>query len=59
MLKKKTYQKKIVVRDSGVTLIEFPVEIGKELKLKHGDIVCLKTVGKDRVLITKKKELIK
>lgn len=56
MLKKKTYQKKIVVRESGVTLVELPVEIGKELKLKHGDIVCLKTIGNDRILITKKKK---
>jgi len=56
MLKKKSYTRKITVRKRGSTLLEIPADIRDELNLKHLDEVELRTVGDDRILITKKKK---
>jgi antitoxin component of MazEF toxin-antitoxin module len=56
MLKKKSFTKKIIIRSNGSTLLEIPADIRDELGLKHLDEVELRTVGADRILITKKKK---
>jgi len=56
MLKKKTYEKKIKVRNNGQASVIIPAEIRDEMGLKNLDTVCVTTIGNDRILVKLKKK---